>query len=157
MKNWPLPVLAAICITVSSCGNSDSSNEHDSFPPAVSTSVTVTDKIIDTVPKPVQPGDDGKVPPQKKEEDVRLVVSFISRGFGIDQKLKSDFESWLVSRPEARYEVHPWGKEGELNYCFPLSYLSAADQGTFVRDVKPHFAGRQMVYVNEHTRCDNWK
>lgn len=167
MKTSHFFVLAALTYTFGvamiSCGDNSSSSvrspsdneKSDTAVPVVNTR-DVDDKITDTIARDKTHVDDGNIPPQKVEVNMRLVVSFISRGFGIDHKVKTDFEQWLATKPNVKYEVHPWGKEGELNYCFALSELSTSDQDAFVKEVRQQLVGRDMVFINENTRCDNW-
>ena|ERR1044072_9059577 len=143
-----------------SCGdNSDQQNSNDSAANAVTPTTSVT-------PTPVQPpqdttdpdntrvAKDGNVPPQTGEGNVRFMVSFISKGEGIDKKSKSDFDRWLAGRKDITYNLSPWGREGEVSYCFPLSNLSTQEQEAFVRDVRNYLTNRDLIYFSENVACE---
>lgn len=66
------------------------------------------------------------------------------------QKRKLDV--WLVSQ-NVQYSISPWGREGEMNYCFPLRNTSASDQQAFIRDVKSVVTNRDLVYFYENVPC----
>lgn len=144
------------------CGNADNSSDT---PPATSdTSATHPNKPA-TVQQPAStplPGDvktdkSGQPSPQKAEEQVRLVVSFISQGEGIDRKTKETFDTWLKQKGNIKFDAHSWGREGEMNYCFALENLSPNEQDKFVEEVRTQLLGRQLVRMNENTSCENWK
>lgn len=88
---------------------------------------------------------------------VRLVVSFISKGEGIDMKTEENFKVWLAERPQFTYEVTHWGREGEVNYCFRMSNIDGRQQEVFVRDVRTFMADKELVIVSEWTKCDKRK
>lgn len=85
---------------------------------------------------------------------VRLVVSFISKGEGIDIKTQTAFEQWLTNRGNVTWETAHWGREGETNYCFRLTNMSGRDQEIFVRDVRTFMTDKELVLVNEWAPCD---
>lgn len=61
---------------------------------------------------------------QPEKELVRLKISFISIGSGINFKAHDRFKA-AVKEFEAQqkvtltYTTKPWGREGEVSYCFP--------------------------------------
>lgn len=165
MNRWTYGAL--VCIALAACNGAENNRNYNdtsgSGPPPGTPEATTT-----TTPVITSPGNSdtsrtdntrvgGQSSPQNGDEKTRVVVSFISRGEGIDKKLKSDFDAWLSKQKNVSWETQPWGREGEINYCFALKNMSATEQTTFVSDVRNFFAGRQMVYVNENTRCDNYK
>lgn len=88
---------------------------------------------------------------------VRLVVSFISKGEGIDYKTEESFKAWLAERPQFTYEVTHWGREGEVNYCFRMSNIDGRQQEVFVRDVRTFMTDKELVIVSEWAKCDRRK
>lgn len=88
---------------------------------------------------------------------VRLVVSFISKGEGIDYKTKEEFEKWLAMREKFTYETTNWGREGEVNYCFRMTGISTREQDIFVRDVRTFLTDKSLVLVSEYEKCDKRK
>jgi len=87
----------------------------------------------------------------------RLVVSFISKGEGIDHKTKEEFEVWLGMRGNVTWETSSWGREGEVNFCFRLSNMQTREQDIFVRDVRTFFTDKELVLVSEWAPCDRRK
>lgn len=85
---------------------------------------------------------------------VRLVVSFISKGAGIDYETLKSFESWLAERPRFAYTKSYWGREGEVNLCFRMTNLSTREQEIFVRDVRTQLTDKDLVIVTEWAVCD---
>src|ERR1044071_5428783 len=146
-------ILIPALIALVSCGGSENRGNKDTggvqasnqTPEAVTTTTPV---VTSPVPADTTPRDNtrtsGQTTPQNDETQSRVVVSFISRGEGIDKKLRTDFDAWLANKKNVSWETHPWGREGEVNYCFALTNLSAAEQTTFAGEVRKFFAGRQM-------------
>lgn len=87
----------------------------------------------------------------------RLVVSFISKGEGIDYKTEESFKAWLAERPQFTYEVTHWGREGEANYCFRMSNIDGRQQESFIRDVRTFMTDKELVIVSEWEKCDKRK
>lgn len=148
-----LPIAFLSCGDNNTSENNATTQDSVAIPTTSPTRITVTDT---SQPEHAHNSDE-KNPPQNGAEKVRLVVSFVSRGEGIDLKTKTTFEQWLATKNNVAWDVHEWGREGELNYCFPLNNMKASEQDAFVKEVRQQLAGRSMVYVNEWTWCDNWK
>lgn len=97
-------------------------------------------------------------PPQDTSNTARLVVSFISKGEGIDHDTQKAFEDWLQQNySTATWEVTHWGREGEVNYCFRCANMDARHQEIFVRDVRTFLTGKELVLVSEYAPCDKRK
>jgi hypothetical protein len=86
----------------------------------------------------------------------RVVVSFISKGEGIDIAGKDALDKWLSER-NAVYEVKNWGREGETNYCFFLTGMQTRQQDIFVRDLRTFLGENELVLVEEWGKCDKRK
>ncbi len=83
-----------------------------------------------------------------------FVVSFISVGAGIDRNAQQDFESFLKSKyPNISYEKIPRGREGELDYCFKLSDLSATRRATLIEGSKQILTRSNLVKISENSNC----
>ncbi len=87
----------------------------------------------------------------------RLVVSFTSKGEGIDHKTKEEFEKWLGERGNVTWETKTFGREGETNFCFFLKNMDGRQQDIFVRDVRTYLTGKETVFVEEYAPCDKRK
>jgi hypothetical protein len=84
----------------------------------------------------------------------RVVVSFISKGEGIDETTRLEFEQWLLNYGGVTWEITNWGREGEKNYCFRLANMDSRRQELFVRDVRTFMTDKPLVLVNEWATCD---
>jgi hypothetical protein len=139
------------------CNNPESSPENADFPDSTNQPVSPTLSVTPTV-TPTEAPDvsrkDGQGLPQTDTGKVRVMVSFISKGEGIDQQSKNKFDLWLAGRPNIQYNISPWGREGEVSYCFQLSNLSTDEQAAFVSDIRNLLTNRSLVYINEHIACE---
>ncbi|MEO5569568.1 MAG: hypothetical protein ABIT08_15060, partial [Bacteroidia bacterium] len=54
---------------------------------------------------------------------------------------------------EIHYEVFPWGREGETDFCFPLSELKEVQQKEFVNEIKVKYKGHDLVQFAENEPC----
>jgi hypothetical protein len=152
-----------LIIACASCGdNNEGRNNGDSvIGETNSATPTATTTIVtpgaDSLPPDNTRVGDEKILPQNDAEKVRLVISFISQGEGIDRKMKGEFETWLATKQNVKYEVRPWGREGELNYCFAMANMSVQDQEAFVKEVRSFMGGRSLIVITENTWCDNYQ
>ena len=88
------------------------------------------------------------------EDTYRLVVSFYSKGEGIDNKVNEAFVKVLDSNSKKIvYEPTHWGREGEIDYCLKLSELSSIEQNDFVKKVKEVLSKSSLVHINENAKC----
>jgi len=84
----------------------------------------------------------------------RLVVSFYSIGEGIDSKNKENFDVFLKNRSQKIiFEQTPWGREGEVDYCFKLNELTSPEQTDFVKKAKEILGKSTLVRINENEKC----
>lgn len=95
--------------------------------------------------------------PDSTDNTARLVVSFTSKGAGIDHKTKDEFEKWLAQRGDATWETTTYGREGETNFCFRLANMDSRRQEIFVKDVRTFLSGKETVFVEEYAPCDKRK
>lgn len=87
-------------------------------------------------------------------ETYRLVVSFYSKGEGIDGKINEAFVKFLDSNSKKiAYESTHWGREGEIDYCLKLSELSPSEQDEFVKKAKDLLAKSLLVHIDESVEC----
>lgn len=88
------------------------------------------------------------------DETVRLVVSFYSKGEGIDSESKDAFNKLIDSNAKKiAYEPIRWGREGEVDYCLELKELSSAEQENFVKKVKELLNKSTLVHIKEYGKC----
>jgi|SRR3972149_3488771 len=92
----------------------------------------------------------------------RITVSFYSKGGGVDDKIMEKYNKFIKDFEKKKgitlkYEVTPWGKEGETDYCFKLLELSTTDQDQFVKESKELLKESSLVTVEENTICRHKK
>lgn len=88
----------------------------------------------------------------------RFIVSFISIGEGPDRNGKEIFnkvlENWKTNRnKEIKFETVPWGREGEVDFCFYLKELDARAQNQFINEMTKNFSGHNLVQFSENEAC----
>lgn len=90
-------------------------------------------------------------------DSFRLVVSFISFGAGTDPESKAILDSYvyeykLKNNKVVTYYMIPWGREGEVDCCFPLDELNASEQNDFIEGLKKAIAGKELMQINENMK-----
>ncbi len=82
----------------------------------------------------------------------RLVVSFISKGAGLDREKNAAFMEYITGHPKKpAYKEVRWGREGETDYCFRLAELDTKkDQESFIEGLKKIAAGSDMMVITEN-------
>ncbi|MBS1647435.1 MAG: hypothetical protein JST67_08865 [Bacteroidetes bacterium] len=93
---------------------------------------------------------------QQKTGTYRLVVSFTSKGAGIDSKSFDEISALAQNyRPKINYETCQMGREGERNLLFKLNEISKKKQRKFVKEVKTKIKDTSLVFVKEDTNFDS--
>lgn len=87
----------------------------------------------------------------------RMIVSLISHGGGTDPlaygKLDSTLRAYQSTNGQSlRVYALPWGREGEVDYCWPLSELNPKEQMQLVDIVRFVFKDTQLVQISEQQR-----
>jgi hypothetical protein len=59
----------------------------------------------------------------------------------------------LENKKELKFEAVPWGREGEVDYCFMLSELSAKEQSRFINALKDQLKFSELVQITENQPC----
>ena len=90
-------------------------------------------------------------------DSFRLVVSFISFGAGTDPESKAILEAYvydykLKNNKVVSYYMIPWGREGEVDCCFPLDELNASEQNNFIEGLKKAIEGKELIQINENMK-----
>lgn len=88
----------------------------------------------------------------------RFSVSFISIGAGTDGNAKDQFEQFITAfeqknKVKLEYEKIPWGREGEVDYCFDLTGLDTKKQAQFITETKELLKGSTLVQYKENEAC----
>jgi hypothetical protein len=90
------------------------------------------------------------------QNQCRLVISFISKGGGIDRNTKNKVLAYLESYNKTHgksilYETIRWGREGEVDFCFSLSELKKKEQNKFIQELKSLVGNSENVRIAENT------
>ncbi len=87
----------------------------------------------------------------------RLIVSFISKGAGTDSQKRTAFLAYVDGHAlKPAYKTVTWGREGETDYCFNLSELTAKkDLVGFIEEIKKIGAGSDMMNISENAECQH--
>lgn len=85
----------------------------------------------------------------------RLIVSFISKGAGTDSEKRTAFLAYVDGHKlKPAYKTVTWGREGETDYCFNLSEITAKKELIgFIEDIKKIGAGSDMMNISENAEC----
>jgi hypothetical protein len=87
-------------------------------------------------------------------QNYRFMVSFISKGEGIDEKTRETFEKWLQEQQRPlKWETFAWGREGEVDFCLKLDELSTRDQEKFIEQARIFLANKDLVIISENAPC----
>ena len=83
-----------------------------------------------------------------------LVLEFISKGEGIDNKLLTTFNEGLTkfnstNKTDIKPDISHWGREGETNLNFNLKNLSTEQKKAFSSFVKETVGDTDMVHVKK--------
>lgn len=142
-----------------SSSNSNSNSNSSTVNSNVTNGNTATEGAGATVTTPTVSGADSATHVEGKPDSAaaktRLVVSFTSKGGGIDMATEANFKKWLSKHPDVVYTVNPWGKEGERDYCFELKNQRGESQVKFVSDVRTFFGTNDRVLVQENVVCSH--
>lgn len=92
------------------------------------------------------------------DNNVILVISFASECCGTNQAAEKALQTLLDKEHQKRgaalaFTRHGWGKEGEHDYCFPLTELAHSDKRTFIAEVRQTLTGYKLVSVSESSTC----
>lgn len=95
---------------------------------------------------------------EKQQNMYRFIISFISIGEGTDRNGRETFDAVMTSWEKKKgapvaYESVPWGREGEVDFCFNFKELSGQEQENFVNDMKSAFKDRPLVQLFENQPC----
>lgn len=92
----------------------------------------------------------------------RLIVSFISKGTGTDKTAVELVENYISDFNKANnvtlvVERYSWGREGEKDYCLPLTELTSEKQVAFIQNLKDLVENSVRVFVKENEICRHKK
>jgi hypothetical protein len=148
MRHFFLLILALAFLQA--CRNHKNPEIDTAEIPAEPAPVTAT---VEAAPPPTE---DAAPQRESKEPDTfRVVVSMISIGEGTDPDGPSKLEKFLKqyhteTGTTVSYSMQPWGREGEVDYNFPLRGMTAAEQADFVSRLQAAMKDEKLIRVTEN-------
>ena len=87
-----------------------------------------------------------------KEKVYDMIISFISKGEGIDRDLKTKVDAVLenfnkTNKTDIKPEILGWGREGEVDYNFNLKNLSTKQKKTFISSIEETVGSTDMAHI----------
>ncbi|MGE0566813.1 MAG: hypothetical protein AB7O73_02605 [Bacteroidia bacterium] len=88
-----------------------------------------------------------------------IIISFQSKGGGIDQETKGELDKYLSSF-EKKYIISllvtkkNWGREGEVNYCIEDSNLTDITYKELLSGIKKIVSNKELITIKEAKSCD---
>lgn len=146
-----------LCIFIfCSCKSSQPTPGTPATPPVASNNSHADSPVVKEPTEPVEP----IVQKNPNENSYRFIISFISIGEGTDRNAKQILDSvlaeWETRKDQImkiNFETVPWGREGEVDFCFLLKELNDKEQIQFITGVKERFKGHQLVQFAENEPC----
>ena len=139
MKTIKVAVILLSFYACTGCKHKDKVSKD----PTTTSTTTVT-------PVNVTPADTMKVTPG----NMRMLVSFISIGAGTDYKTREKYDAYIEKMAKKpAFDKAAWGREGEVDYCFPLTDLSPQEVAEFVSATKEMMKDNSLVIISENVPC----
>ena len=71
---------------------------------------------------------------------------------------RKQFDQYLAdyeqkNKVKLEYEITPWGREGEADYCFQLTALDNKKQDQFIMQTKEVLKKSSLVRYSENVTC----
>jgi len=154
--HFHLIIISSILLSVDSCKSKKSTTTDSSTYTTPQQTTTTTSSSSTTT---TNTAGTTTISPAPKDDNVRFVVSFYSKGEGIDEKINNEFVKFLDSYPKkTSYAPKHWGREGETDYCLALTELSSAEQIEFVKKANELLIKSKLVHQKENAQCEhaNW-
>jgi len=149
-----IPVLLLFCACAGTGKTGQSATNPSKEQPA---SETKPESPVST--EPGTDKDSNEKSSQKAENELyRVVVSFYSKGEGIDEKALINFSNFLQYFQEQYkitipFQKTPWGREGEVDYCVDLKNLDFEKQNLFLLQTREILIQSQLVHIVENAPC----
>ncbi len=92
----------------------------------------------------------------------RLIVEFFSIGEGTDLEAKKRFDNYMkqwneAGNPKVNFVTVPWGREGEVDFCFTLAGLDPELQQKFIDGLREQMNASKLVRLTENERCMHFR
>lgn len=92
----------------------------------------------------------------------RLIVAFFSIGEGTDLEAKKHFDQYLnewheAGNPKVNFVTVPWGREGEVDFCFTLAGMAPDLQQKFIDGLRQRISSSKLVRLTENEKCSHFR
>ncbi len=154
MKKVQTIIICAIIITTIACKNNKNAAVKNNSDNQTTQSTSGTTNSSQTTPVSVEAN--------KSQGDTvpafyRVVVSLYSIGEGIDpdgRPILDNYSQQFMDASSKRivYDSHPWGREGETDFCYTLDNLSSEEQVRFINGLTEAFKGHELVRIIENKK-----
>lgn len=99
-----------------------------------------------------------KVPEKDTAAVAKFTVVFFSIGEGTDSEERNSFENFVDEfQKENKFIFNmkkiPWGREGEVDYCFIFDNVTEEMKNKFVNKVKEMLSTNKLVHLFENKDC----
>jgi hypothetical protein len=153
MRTSKIIAFTVLAIFLSACKSSKDSGENAEKAETKIVEPTPSNPSKPLVSMEVWTREQAKLGP----DTFRLVVSFISFGAGTDPDAKALLEAYvydykLKNDKVVSYFMIPWGREGEVDCCFPLDELNASEQKNFIEGLSKVIQGKELIQINENMK-----
>ncbi len=153
MRTLKIIGFVVLAISLNACKSSKNSSDN--------ANKTETDIVESTPSNPARPLVSMEVWTMEQAlagpDTFRLVVSFISFGAGTDPEANAILEAYvydykLKNNKVVSYFMIPWGREGEVDCCFPLDELNASEQNNFIDGLNKVIKGKELIQITENMK-----
>lgn len=101
---------------------------------------------------------DKKNTPSNEPGVYDIIVSFASKGTGINRDVKKKLDDALTlfgqnNEVTLNIEKYGWGREGEVDYLFLIKNLSTKQQKDLKAKVKEVIGDTEMIFISYDSKC----
>ena len=90
------------------------------------------------------------------DQSFSLVVTFFSKGDGVDRKNFGEFKNLLAEKySKLEYTETKYGREGETIFCFDLSIFKEKNREEFIEETKLILLKSTSVRLEENIPCSD--
>lgn len=156
MKSY---IISLIVITMMSCKSSKPGTNHNTSAPAEDIAAQSYQNLTAGESETIE----GAEALDKMKATVwTLIVEFFSIGEGTDMEAKKRFDLYLshwheAGNPKVNFVTVPWGREGEVDFCFTLAGMSADLQQQFISGLREQMSSSKLVRLTENDRCAHFR
>lgn len=99
-----------------------------------------------------------KVPEKDTITVAKFTVVFFSIGQGTDSEARNNFEKFVDGFQKENTFIFnmkkiPWGREGEVDYCFVFDNVTEEIKNKFINKVKELLSTNKLVHLFENKDC----